>query len=282
MIGRAVLRNVLAPSGCLGWLVFIFIFIIPTGVYYFNITMGSLAQFQLENLKDSEYLGFLANFIIQSGIELSVLDINKHFILIPSLIFCPVAMVFFGSQLIAKDKAANALQVYFSKAISRMDYVLGKFFAVGVMTAAYSLVPTVLILTIGLFFNTDLVGFMSQSFYIPLLSMAYWLLLTLVLGSVTLVFSALFNKSYMAAVGLIGFPIFCLVMSFLLVSIFGATDLLNGLNWFMSIFHIGWDLFSLSVDNWNALFWRLFDLAVLVSLAIFIIFKKINPVEVIQ
>ena len=281
LIGKTVLRNVFTHSGCLGRLFFIFVVIIPMGIYYFFALGSTFTFFQAENLKDLQFFSIFSQ-ILQQLPDISVGQINKSFVLIPSLVFTPIAMVFYGSQLISKDKAANALQVYFSKAISRWDYVLGKYFAVGVMTASVTLVPSAMILGVGLVFTTDYVLFFQQSWYIPFLTITYWAILTLVYGSITLAFSAMFSKSYMAAVGIIGFQIFCAVLSFLLIQIFGATDFLNGFNWAFSLWGLGSSIFDLSIESPSATFWRLIDMGLIAAAGVVVVFRKINPVEVIK
>jgi len=281
LMGKTVLRNVLAPSGCLAWFVFL-PFIVYVCIVYFQTFMTAFVHFQVDNLKDSEYFGFLADFVIQSGLELKVKDLPTYTYRVHTMIFCPLVMIFYGGQLISKDKASNALQVYFSKAISRTDYVLGKFFAIAVLTAMMTLVPGAIILLVGLFFNTDLPAYMAQAWYVPLLVGGHWVMLTLVYGSITLVFSSFFNKGYMAAVGIVGFLCFCIVFSMMASALFGAVDMLAGINWFMSTWHLGSQLYNLDVESWSLVIWRVFDLVAICGVAIFLIYRNINPVEVIK
>ena len=280
LIGKTVLRNVTTPTGCLSRLILIFLFIIPIGIYYFGLFAITIGHFQLKNLENSERFQFLAEFVKSQNFTVS--DLNQFFSLGPSMVFVPMAMIFFGAQLISKDKQANALQVYFSKAVSRMDYVLGKFFAVGVMTAMVTLIPCVVILVLGLVFTTDHQTYFLQAWHTPILSLTFWLFLTLLYGSITLVFSSFFDKSYMAAVGIIGFLVFCMVFSQIAIVIFGATDMLNGLNWYMSTYYLGTSLFNLDAEYWGPLIWRILDAGAICALAIYFIFKKINPIEVIK
>ena len=252
LIGKTVLRNVIVPSGCLGRLIFL-MFCIFLGIYYFFVAMSSFAHFQYENLKKSEAFGFFATF-------------NRG------------ASGHDGS----KDKAANALQVYFSKAISRFDYVGGKLFVVGVLTSFTTLIPGAMIVLIGLFFNTNLTEFMAQAWYIPLIVIVFWGMWTAVFGAVTLVFSAMFNKSYMAAVAIIGFVGFCSVFALLLEQIVGSNGLVDGLNWFGSLYSLGAAMFDREVESWANLIWRIFDLAVICLGGYYLVFRKINPVEVIK
>ena len=281
LIGKAVLRNVMQPSGCLGWLIFL-AFCITLGIYYFFVVMSSFAHFQYENLKNSEAFSIFATFLDQSGIDLEVIDIVKGFTLVQSMIIIPLLMIFYGAQLISKDKAANALQVYFAKAISRFDYVAGKLFVIGFITSLTTLIPGAMVVVIGLFFNTDLTEFLAQAWYVPILVIVYWVMWTVVFGAITLLFSAMFDKSYMAAVAIIGFMGFCTVFALLLERIIGSNGLVDGLNWFWSFWVLGGALFNLEVESWSIIIWRVIDLSIISAFGYYLIFKKINPVEVIK
>ncbi len=286
LIGVTSLRNAFTHSGCLGKTFFTLAFLFPMAIYFFLVVVGSIARFQLDALKGSETFGQIAEALSDAlsaaSIERTEAAIHMNNVLFPSLIFCLPAMIFYGAQLVSKDKAANALQVYFSKAISRFDYVLGKFLAVGAITSLFTLVPSALILMLGLVLSTNFWEFLQQSWYIPFLSGIYWVILTLILGSVTLFFSACFNKFYMASVGIIGFALFGWVASLLLGFIFGAPDMLTGLNWIRSIWDICHAVYKFEFDSGGLLFWQVVDMGLIITGCLAMLFKKIRPVEVIN
>lgn len=277
---KAVLRNVLTPNGCLSRFIFIICFILPIGVTYIMNTLFSIVFFQMENLKDNEYLGLIVELLKQG--DVSIVELHKAWVLYPSAVFCPILMFFYGSQMISKDKAANALQVYFSKAITRSEYVFSRFLAVGALTGLLTLIPTGIILGVGLLLNTDFPAFIKEAWYMPLAGVIYWLVLTLVYGSITLCFSSFFNKGYMAAVGVIGFLGFMSIFSQLMGLITGATLFLDGLMVWQSVYTIGEGLFSLTVESQVAIIWRVIDLVVICGVGIYFIFRNIDPVEVIK
>lgn len=282
LIAKAGFKNIVKPSGCMGRMIFIFGFVIPLGNYYFLIIVGSLARFQLENLKKYEFFRQMAISLNRDAFDLTEAVIHMNNILWPSLFFSLAGMIFYGAQLISKDKQANALQVYFSKAISPTDYILGKFLAVGFLTSIVSLIPSALILLLGLLFSTDHATFLRESWYIPILSGSYWLFLTVAIGSITLYFSSCFNKSYMAGVGIIGFLIFCWVFSLILVFIFGSSNFLEGLALPLSIHDVGEVIYKLKVRSWGALSWQLFDLILISGAMIYLTYRNIQPVEVVK
>ena len=278
LIGMSSFGNLVSSSGCLARLVFNIGFII----YYSQLIIYSLIVFQMENLKRFELLRNFLEGLEAANIDLSPTNLHIRFILIQSIVFCILAMMFYGSQLISKDRRANALQVYFSKAVSHGDYILGKYFAVSLMTSLVSLVPSALILACGLIGTTDHLAFFRDAWYLPFLSVAYWLMLTIIFGSVTLYLSSCFDKSYMAGVSMLGFSIFCLVLSALFIKIFGASDILRGFNWVHSIWDIGKTIYRLEVESMSLQFWQVFDMALISAFSTFMLFRKVRPVEVVK
>ena len=286
LIAKAGFKNVVTPSGCMGRFVFIFLFIIPLGNYFFLVISGNIARFQYDNLKKSEIFGELAqglaSMFSQANIDPSEAAIHMGYILYSSIVFGIAGMIFYGAQLISKDKWANALQVYFAKAISRTDYILGKFLAVGFLTAIVSLLPSAVILVLGIVLIPEKWPFILESWYVPVLTGSYWVLLTTVLGSITLFFSSIFNKAYMSSVGIIGFSFFSFVFSKLLVFIFGSSNFLKGLDWISGLINVGESIFLLKVENWGLLIWQVIDLSVICVVFIYLIYRNVRPVEVIK
>lgn len=278
LIGTSAIRNLLMSSGCLARSLFIVFFVI----YYFWVNAQTIFRTQWETISQWEFLRDIGRSFDPSSLGVEEIFYHKMNTLYPSLFFCTLVMVFYGSQLISKDRQANALQVYFSKAVSRLDYVLGKFFAVGIMTSLTTLVPSAMILIVGLVLSPDRAEFLAQSWFIPFVAVAYWLLLSSVLGSVILFFSSSFDKGYLAAVSFIGFLFFAMVTSGLLMLIFGHRFFLEGLNWGAGLVHMGTVIFDREVTNWAETGWKLFDLLIITGVCGSLVFRQIRPVEVVK
>ncbi len=276
LIAQSSLRNLVTSSGCFGRFLFNTFYIL----YFSFLIMVTLVHFQAERLKDYALFAFFADASEQLG--LTEAQYHANWIIYNALFYTCFACLFYGSQLISKDKRANAMQVYFSKAITRTDYFLGKFLAIGMLTASVTLVPSALILVMGLFLNTNFAEFIQDSWYIPLLTGSYWLILTLVLGSLTLMFSSFFDKSYMAGISMIGFLVFFMVFSVITAQVLGAGDMMEGTNWFGSLLNVGSTIYSLDVNDWPKLIWQLIDMTLLVVVATYLILRNIRPVEVVS
>lgn len=276
LIAQASLRNLVTSSGCFGRFLFNTFYIL----YFSSLIIVTLVHFQAERLKDYWLFGLFAEASAQLGITEA--EYHAYWILYNALFYTCFACLFYGSQLISKDKRANAMQVYFSKAITRTDYFLGKFLAIGMLTATVTLVPSAVILIMGLFLNTNFTEFLQNSWYIPLLTGGYWLILTLVLGSLTLMFSSFFDKSYMAGISIIGFLVFFMVFSVITAQVLGAGDMMGGTNWIGSLLDVGTVIYELEVNDWPKLIWQLIDMTLLVAVSTFLILRNIRPVEVVS
>jgi len=287
LIGRMSLQNTtFLPKSCLLRLVAIIFIGFPLMGYFFIVIVSSIVRFQIENLKQSDMFGDFAKAMVdiasQADLNATEAEIQMNLILLPSLIFTVFAMVFYGSQLISREKQANALQVYFSKALTRNDYVLGKFVAVGTITAIFTLLPSAIIILLGLTLSTDFFAFVAEAWYIPIMTGVYWLLLSLVMGGISLAASSLFNRFYLAAVGFIGFSIFCGAASALLSILFGSPAMLEGMNWTDGLYDIGKAIYTGKDFGSSLFFWQVVDIGVITAGAFFLLYRNIRPVEVIK
>ena len=282
LIGQTALRNLVSSSGCLARIVFIMMF----GFYYIGVFFVGLMHYQLSSLGKYPLMAPVAEIYDQliqnTGLEVTEVLVHRVLILTPSLMFTLMAMLFYGSQLISKDKRANALQVYFSKAISRFDYVLGKYMAVAIITSTVTLVPSAMLILMGLVLAPDHTTFFAQAWYIPLITGIYWLLLTLSFGTITLAFSSFFSRGYMAAVGVVGFGFITTAFTGLVIALIGSSDMVGGFAWMVSVIKIGTALFKLEVSSWSELIWQIIDLSLICGAGVILIFRNIRPVEVVK
>jgi ABC-2 type transport system permease protein len=80
--------------------------------------------------------------------------------------------IYVGAGLIADDRRANALQLYLSKPITRIDYVCGKLVTLVVFLVAVTWLPAVLLVLLQMIFSGD-TGFVStHALLIPAITLA--------------------------------------------------------------------------------------------------------------
>jgi hypothetical protein len=83
-------------------------------------------------------------------VGINVLVINPKFFfdfLTREIFYIVVICVFGGSSLIANDLKNNALQLYFSKSLTRRDYLLGKYAIIAILMGFVTLLPGIFLFT---------------------------------------------------------------------------------------------------------------------------------------
>jgi ABC-2 type transport system permease protein len=109
--------------------------------------------------------------------------------------FCIMLLVVVaGPGLISRDLRFNALPLYFSRPLTRLDYLLGKLGVIGALVAAVAVGPAVFAYVIGVCFSLD-VGVVRDTYPVLLASVAYGLTVTLSVGSLMLALSSLTRRS---------------------------------------------------------------------------------------
>ncbi|MCB1050857.1 MAG: ABC-2 transporter permease [Acidobacteria bacterium] len=277
LIGYYGFRNIIASSGCIGRS----LFFTTLSIFYAVLLFMTVVRHQAEAIARIDFLAFLADW----GKTLREYDeafYQKGSLTYPAFIILFFMMIFWGSQLISKDRAANAMQIYFSKALTPVDYLLGKYMTVGILIGSVTLIPSIFMFVLGVALSPELGHFLATSWYVPIIGGVYWLFLTLSIGTMVLFFSSLFNRSYMAAVAFAGFFGFSLAVSAALTKIIGARDMVLGLNWWSTLHDIGVTIFDLEITPGTPFFWQLIDLSVVCGVFLWFIWQRIKPVEVVR
>lgn len=99
-----------------------------------------------------------------------------------------------GRGLISSDLRFNALPLYLSRPLTRLDYFLGKLGVIGALVAWVAVGPAALAYVVGLCFSLDLSVFKDTWKILPA-SIAYGLIVTLSAGTLVLAMSSLTRRS---------------------------------------------------------------------------------------
>jgi len=75
--------------------------------------------------------------------------------------------VYAGTGLIANDRRANALQIYLSKPLTRLEYIFGKFAILLILLLLVTWLPAVLLVVIQVMFAGSFSFFMQHLFLLP-------------------------------------------------------------------------------------------------------------------
>lgn len=129
-----------------------------------------------------------------------------------------------GAGLIADDRRANALQVYLSKPLLRIEYVAGKLGVLLVYVGAATLLPGLLLLTMQAVFAGNLQFLREHAFLVPAVTLAS--LLRMLVASLTmLALSALSTSARYVAVMYAGVVFFTEAAYGVLSAATGSTSL---------------------------------------------------------
>jgi ABC-type transport system involved in multi-copper enzyme maturation permease subunit len=101
--------------------------------------------------------------------------------------------VFVGAGLIANDRRANALQIYLSKPLLRMEYIGGKVAILGVFLLFVTLVPALLLIAMQVMFAGNLEFLKANLHLIPAVTLAC--LIRVVVAATTMLALSSLSKS---------------------------------------------------------------------------------------
>jgi ABC-2 type transport system permease protein len=140
----------------------------------------------MERLRERKFLGLLLvawlPFIVRAvQIYLSA-NIPQAAVLAPTAatfrefidqqsIFVFFITIYVGSGLIANDRRANALQIYLSKPLTRVEYVAGKLVTLVMLLAAVTWVPGMLLLLLQMLFAGNFTFLRANLFLIPAITL---------------------------------------------------------------------------------------------------------------
>ncbi len=86
-------------------------------------------------------------------------------------IFVFIVTAYVGSGLIANDRRANALQIYLSKPLTRLEYITGKLVTLLVFLIAVTFLPTILLLLLQMMFAGSAAFIRANLFLIPAITL---------------------------------------------------------------------------------------------------------------
>jgi ABC-2 type transport system permease protein len=137
-------------------------------------------------------------------------------------LFAFFVTIFIGAGLIANDRRANALQVYLSKPILRVEYIAGKLAVLGTFLLAVTLVPSLLLLVMQVVLSGSLAFIRENATVIPAVIVAS--LIRVVVSSFTmLALSSLSRSARYVAVLYAGLMFFAEALYGVLAFVTGST-----------------------------------------------------------
>ena len=126
--------------------------------------------------------------------RVEVWTIAYDYFLLTELRLSMIVVLLVGPGLISRDLRFNALPLYFSRPLRRIDYFLGKLGVVVVFLGLVLVVPSAIAWVLGLLFSLDL-SIVRDTFPLLLASLAYGAVLSFSAGLLILALSSLSRNS---------------------------------------------------------------------------------------
>jgi ABC-2 type transport system permease protein len=242
-----------------GFMVLLFLSLIPFLVrcvmLYFAVVMGRIALFKIDAAFFEAFLSqqLFATFIIS---------------------------IFSGAGLIANDLKANALQIYFSKAITRRDYLIGKLGVVVFFIALTTLFPGIVLFLIAAAFHSSL-EFLQQFAWVILPIIGYSLIIIFTNALIVLAMSALNRSARFAGIFVAAIFFFSQILYGILAALLRTTSVA-----WISVTHnltqIGDVMFGSKLGYQTSPTISAFVLALIMAGSTWIIHSRVRAVEVVR
>jgi ABC-2 type transport system permease protein len=215
--------------------------------------------------------GYVGSLKIEPGFFETFLSQQGFFVFIIS--------IYAGAGLISNDLRANALQIYFSKPITRQDYILGKFGILAFFLALPTLVPAVLLYVLSILFEASL-GFAPENLGVLGAILGYSLLIIFTSGLIMIGLSSLSKSSRFAGISFAAVFFFSQALAVILSSVLRDSRL----GWIAlenNVRRLGDVLFRTESHYQFAPWISLLILAVLMTAAVWTAYRRVNAVEVV-
>lgn len=194
-------------------------------------------------------------------------------------IFVFFITIYAGSGLIANDRRANALQIYLSKPLTRVEYVVGKLVTLLIFLIGVTWVPAILLLVLQMLFAGNFAFLRANLFLFPAITL-FSAILVLFSSFAMLALSSLSKSRRFVAIMYAGVIFFTAAMYQALRAITGSNawalispgDVLDVVA--AAIFRSGG---TAALPTWAALL----SIAVIIGVSIGILERRVRGVEVV-
>lgn len=119
------------------------------------------------------------------------------------IFFIMLLVVLVGPNLISRDLRFNALPLYLSRPLTRLDYFLGKLGVIAALVAAVAIVPAVVAYVLGICFSLELSVIRDTWRLLPA-SFLYGLVIVVSAGTLMLALSSLSRRSLYVGIAWVG------------------------------------------------------------------------------
>jgi len=194
--------------------------------------------------------------------------------------FVFVVTVWVGAGLIANDKRANALQIYLSKPLARVEYIAGKLSILAFFLLLVTLMPALLLLLLQVAF-TGSFTFLKQNFYLFPAVIVFSFLQVLMASFTMLALSSISKSSRYVA-------ILYAAAIFFTDAVYGIVYLITGssrMSWISlpaNLRQVGDVIFRVDLRYATPWLVSLFMIFLIVGLSAWVLERQVRGVEVVS
>jgi ABC-2 type transport system permease protein len=163
---------------------------------------------------------YVSSNFAQAGFLAPTAETFREFLDQQSL-FVFIVTIYVGAGLIADDRRANALQIYLSKPLTRVEYITGKLVALLVFLLGVTLVPALMLLLVQMMFAGSAAFLLANLFLFPAITL-FSLIQVLLSAFAMLALSALSKSRRFVAMMYAGIVFFSAAMYQALSAITGS------------------------------------------------------------
>jgi len=194
-------------------------------------------------------------------------------------LFVLIVTVYVGSGLIANDRRSNALQIYLSKPLTRVEYVAGKLGILLFFLLMVTLLPAMALLFVQMMFSASFTFVREHLFLIPAITL-YALVEVLLASFTMLALSSLSTSARFTAILYFGAIVFTGALFTILRGI-TSSSALAWLSIRANLEQIGDVIFRLQPRFDSPWLLSVLVVAALIGLSVFVLERRVRGVEVV-
>jgi ABC-2 type transport system permease protein len=256
VIARNGIRTILRKRRFIGLLVAAWIpFVVGAVMVYLNANFPQFTLLSITAQRFRDFLGFQDAFVF-------------------------FITVWVGAGLIANDKRANALQIYLSKPLTRIEYIIGKLVILGTFLLMVTWVPAIMLLVLQVAFSGSF-SFMRQNLYLFPAVTVFACLQVLLAAFTMLALSSLTKSSRYVAILYAGAYWFSHAVFGVIYAITGSTKL-SWLSLPGNLNQLGDIIFRLQPRYSTPTVVSVLAMAAVIGLAVWVLERRVRGVEVVS
>jgi len=186
---------------------------------------------------------------------------------------------FAGSGLIANDLKSNALQLYLSKPLTRLDYIVGKVAIILIMLSFITFIPGILLFLEHSVLSQDSAFFLEQYWIIGSIFL-FSLILSIPTTFMILAFSSVTKSYRYAAIMFVAIMFGTPIIGRMLKVIF-RSKWIDYIPYWWNLETIGREIFGISKDP-TAWYWSSLIVIIITVASILVIYRRIRGEDIIK